>query len=53
VIPLSPRAEDQDVLGVGQVELFTDDRLRSEGDFEELGEWSCGSVAQIRAELID
>lgn len=49
-VPVSPRAEDQDGLGVVQVELLTDDRLRPEGDFEELGEWSCGSVAQIRAE---
>ena len=50
MIPVSPRAADQDLLGVGQVELFTEDRLGPEGDLQELAEWSCGSVAQIRAE---
>ena len=50
MISLRPGAVDQDLLGVGQVELLTDDRLRSEGDLQELGEWSCGSVAQIRAQ---
>jgi hypothetical protein len=37
VVPASPRAVDQDLLGVGQVELFADDRLRRENDLEELG----------------
>jgi hypothetical protein len=50
VITLSPRAVDQHPLDVGQVEVLTDDRLRSEGDLQEPGEWSCCSVAQIRAE---
>jgi hypothetical protein len=44
VIPLGPRAVDQDLLGVGQVELFTDHRLRSEGDSRS---WVSGTMARL------
>ncbi len=36
-VRVDPRAVDQDPPDIGQVELVADDRLRSEGDLEELG----------------